>query len=328
MNAIHCRPRHALRAALWFFLFVPALAPAQGYPTRPITLVLPFPPGGLADLVARRVSQKVSDDLKQPIVIESKAGGGGTIGPAYVKGAAPDGYTLLMANNSTQAINVSLMPKLQYDPVRDFAPITMLVSTSHVLVVPQASPAKSVGSLVALAKASPQGLTYASAGIGGGGHLLGEMLKTEAGIELHHVPFKGAAPAMIEVLAGRIDLYFEAVALAVPRVKEGRIRALATTARKRLPLLPEVPTMAEAGFPNVQADAWFALFAPAGTPSAIIRRLNGAFGAALRDPEVAKPLLDNGLELIPGTPEKLGATVTADIARYGKLIRAIGATAE
>jgi tripartite-type tricarboxylate transporter receptor subunit TctC len=309
-------------------MLAPGAVLAQAYPARPITLVLPFPPGGLADLVARRVSQRVSDELKQPIVIDSKPGGGGTIGPTFVKGAAPDGYTLLMANNSTQAINVSLMRKLQYDPVKDFQPITMLVSTSHVLVVPEASAAKSVAGLVALAKSSPQGLTYASAGIGGGGHLLGEMLKKDAGITLHHVPFKGAAPAMLEVLAGRIDLYFEAVALAVPRVKEGKIRALAGTADQRLAMLPGVPTMAESGYPGVRANAWFALFGPAGMPASVVKTLNAAFAGALRDPEVIKPLLENGLEVIPGPPEQLGATVSADIVRYGALIRAIGATAD
>jgi len=197
-----------------------------------------------------------------------------------------------------------------------------------VLVVPAASPAKSVTDLVALAKASPQGLTYASAGIGGGGHLLGEMLKSEAGITLHHVPFKGAAPAMLEVMAGRIDLYFEAVALAVPRLKDGKIRALAVTSDKPLAMLPGVPTMAESGFPAVQANAWFALFAPAGVPAPIVKTLNTAFGNALRDPAVIKPLVENGLDIIPGTPEQLGAVLAADINRYGKLIKAIGAKAD
>ena len=325
-NPVTQRWPRQLAAAL--LIFASGWAAAQTYPTRPITLVLPFPPGGLADLVARRVSDHVSTALGQPIVIDSKAGGGGTIGPTFVKGAAPDGYTLLMANNSTQAVNLSLMSKLQYDPVRDFAPVTMLVSTSHVLVVPASSPAKSVAELVALAKASPQGLTYASAGIGGGGHLLGEMLKSEAGITLHHVPFKGAAPAMLEVMAGRIDLYFEAVALAVPRLKDGKIRALAVTSDKPLAMLPGVPTMADAGFPAVQANAWFALFAPAGVPAPIVKTLNTAFGNALRDPAVIKPLVENGLDIIPGTPEQLGAVLAADINRYGKLIRAIGAKAD
>jgi tripartite-type tricarboxylate transporter receptor subunit TctC len=322
----HERRRHAVLMVLLLMLSA-RLAFAQAYPTHPITLVLPFPPGGLADLIARRASQKVGAELGQPIIIDSKAGAGGTIGATFVKGAAPDGYTLLMGNNSTQAINVSLMEKLQYDPIKDFQPVGMLVSTSHVLVVPLASPARSVRDLISHAKSSPQGLTYASAGIGGGGHLLGEMLKRDAGIELHHVPFKGAAPAMIEVLGGRIDLYFEAVALAVPRINDGKIRALAVTAGKRLPMLPSIPTMAESGFPNVQADAWFALFAPAGTPAGVVRTLNAAFRSALADSEVAKPLLDNGLEILAGSPEQLGATVASDIQRYGVLIRSIGAKA-
>ena len=315
---------------LWMMLLALTAGAAfpQAYPNRPITLVLPFPPGGLADLIARRLSQKVGSELGQPIVIDSKAGGGGTIGATFVKGAAPDGYTLLMGNNSTQAINVSLMERLQYDPVKDFQPVCMLVSTSHALVVPLASPARSVRDLIALAKSSSRGLTYASAGIGGGGHLLGEMLKQEASLALHHVPFKGAAPAMTEVLGGRIDLYFEAIALAVPRVNDGKIRALAVTSAKRVPALPDIPTMAEAGFPSIQADAWFAVFAPAGTPAAVVKALNAAFTSALNDREVTRPLVENSLEMLPGTPEQLGATVVSDIRRYGTLIRAIGAKAD
>jgi len=294
---------------------------AQDYPARPVTLILAFPPGGVADLIARRLSKKVSETLRHPIVVDYRPGGGGTIGATYVKGTAPDGYTLLLANNSIQAINPNLMEKVQYDPVKDFAPISMLVSVSHILVVPLSSPVKSVAELMARAKAQPNGLTFASQGVGGGGHLLGEMLKAKTGTNLRHVPYRGAAPAMTDLLAGHVDLYFDAISNVAPHLQAGKLRALATTASKRLAQFPDLPTMTELGYPEVQADAWFALFAPRGTPQAAIQLMNAEFGKALRDESIAKPLRDMGLDIVPGTPEQLGATVTFDLARYGKVVR-------
>jgi tripartite-type tricarboxylate transporter receptor subunit TctC len=304
------------------------VAQAQDFPNRLITVELPFPPGGLADLVARRLSQKVQEGLGQQLIVDYKAGGGGTIGAAYVKSAAPDGYTLLIANNSIMAINPSLMAKVSYDPKKDFAPVTMLVSTSHILLVPAASPVKSIPDLIALAKSKPDGLSFASAGVGGGGHLLGEMLKQKTGARLVHVPYKGAAPAMQDVLGGRIDFYFESVALAAPHVTSGGVRALAVTSKKRLANYPDIPTMTELGFPDVNADAWFALFAPAGTPPAIVARLNAEFVKALNDPTVTKPLLDQSLDILPGSPDELSQTVSRDLTRYGTLIKEIGAKLE
>lgn len=301
---------------------------AQDYPKGPITVVLPFPPGGLADLVARRLSQSVSEGLKQQLVVEYRPGGGGTIGANNVKAANADGYTLLIANNSIMAINPSLMTKVLYDPVKDFVPVTMLVSTSHILLVPAASHAKSVAELVALAKSKPAGLTFASAGIGGGGHLLGEMLKQKTGATMVHVPYKGAAPAMQDVLGNRIDFYFESVALAGPHVTSGGVRALAVTSSKRLANYPDVPTMTELGYGDVKSDAWFGLFAPAGTPQPIVARLNAEFVKALKDPIVTKPLTDQGLDLLPGTADELAKTLYTDLARYEQLIGEIGAKVE
>ncbi len=303
-------------------------AQAQDFPKRPITVELPFPPGGLADLVARRLSQKVQEGLGQQLIVDYKPGGGGTIGATYVKSAAPDGYTLLIANNSIMAINPSLMAKVSYDAQKDFAPVTMLVSTSHILLVPAASPVKSIADLIALAKSKSSGLSFASAGVGGGGHLLGEMLKQKTGAQLVHVPYKGAAPAMQDVLGGRIDFYFESVALAAPHVTSGGVRALAVTSKKRLAGYPDVPTMTELGFADVNADAWFALFAPANTPPAVVARLNAEFVKALNDPAVTKPLLDQSLDILPGSPGELSQVVSRDLARYGTLIKEIGAKLE
>ena len=303
-------------------------AAAQNFPNRPITVELPFPPGGLADLVARRLSQKVQEGLGQQLIVDYKPGGGGTIGATYVKSAAPDGYTLLIANNSIMAINPSLMAKVSYDAKKDFAPVTMLVSTSHILLVPAASPAKSIADLIALAKSKPNGLSFASAGVGGGGHLLGEMLKQKTGAQLVHVPYKGAAPAMQDVLGGRIDFYFESVALAAPHVTSGGVRAIAVTSKKRLAAYPDIPTMTELGFGDINADAWFALFAPANTPPAIVARLNAEFVKALKDPTVIKPLLDQSLDILPGSPDELSQVLSRDLARYGTLIKEIGAKVE
>jgi tripartite-type tricarboxylate transporter receptor subunit TctC len=313
-------------AMLAFFLAGAATkAPAQDHASGPITLILPFPPGGLADLVARRLSQSVSEGLKQQIIVDYRAGGGGTIGAAFVKASPPDGRTLLVANNSIMAIHPSLMAKVSYAPEKDFAPVTMLVSTSHVLLVPAASPIRSFGDLVARARSKSGALTFASAGIGGGGHLLGEMLKRDIGGEFVHVPYKGAAPAMQDLLGNRIDFYFESVALAAPHVASGGARALAVTAQKRLANFPDIPTMSELGHPGVNADAWFGLFAPAGTAPAIVDRLNAEFVKALRDPSVTRPLTDQGLEVLPGTSAALADTLRTDLARYETLIRAIGA---
>jgi tripartite-type tricarboxylate transporter receptor subunit TctC len=310
-------------AATLAFSIAALLAPAvnaQDYPTRPITLTLPFNPGGVVDVVARRLHPTVSQYLKQPVVIDYKPGAGGVIGTTLMKNAAPDGYNLMMVNNSVMAINPHLLDNVQYKPTTDFAPITMLVSFSHILVVPKDSTVKSVDDLVARAR-SGSGLNYASQGIGSGGHLIGEMFRANTGAAFNHIPYKGAAAAMQDLLAGRVDLYFDAVSNVTPQLRAGALRALATTASKRLAQYPDLPTMTELGYEGVQSDAWFALFAPAGTPQPIIRRLNAEFGKALRDDAVAGPLRELGLEVVPGTPEELAATLKADYERLGPLIR-------
>ena len=302
------------------FVVPASVVNAQDYPTRPITLTLPFNPAGVVDVVARRLQPTVSQYLKQPLVVDYKPGAGGVIGTRLMKNAAPDGYNLMMANNSVMAINPHLIDNVQFDPIADFAPITMLVSFSHILVLPKDSTIKSVDELVAHAK-SEKGLNYASQGLGSGGHLIGEMFRAKSGARLNHIPYRGAAAAMQDLLAGRVDLYFDAVSNVTPHLSAGSLRALATTASKRLAQYPDLPTMAELGYAGVQSDAWFALFAPAGTPQPIIRRLNAAFGKALRDAAVAAPLRQLGLEVVPGTPEELAATLGADLERLGPLVR-------
>jgi len=308
-----------------------AAAPASGadpYPTRAIRLVVPFPPGGVADPVARLVGDQVGKMLGQAVVVDNRPGGAGIIAAEIVKQAPADGYTLFMGHAGTHAVNPSLYPSLPYDPVKDFQPVTVLMSTSHVLVVPLESPAKSVAELAALAKSRPEGLTFASQSIGTGGHLLGEMFRMRTGAKLEHVPYKGSAPALADLIAGRVDFFFDAVITATPQIRAGRIRALATASRKRAAVLPDVPTMAEAGFPGIEADFWFALFAPAGTPPDVVQRLNQAFAKAMHSPEVKARFSEQGLDITTGTPEELAALIQADTQRLGKVVREAGVKIE
>jgi len=308
-----------------------AAAPASGadpYPTRAIRLVVPFPPGGVADPVARLVGDQVGKMLGQAVVVDNRPGGAGIIAAEIVKQAPADGYTLFMGHAGTHAVNPSLYPSLPYDPVKDFQPVTVLMSTSHVLVVPLESPAKSVAELAALAKSRPEGLTFASQSIGTGGHLLGEMFRMRTGAKLEHVPYKGSAPALADLIAGRVDFFFDAVITATPQIRAGKIRALATASRKRAAVLPDVPTMAEAGFPGIEADFWFALFAPAGTPPDVVQRLNQAFAKAMHSPEVKARFSEQGLDITTGTPEELAALIRADTERLGKVVREAGVKIE
>ena len=300
---------------------------AEDFPSRPIRLVVPFPPGGVTDPVARVVGEHVARALGQPVVIDNRPGGAGVIGAKIVKDAPADGHTLFMGHAGTHAVNPHLLGNLGYDPVADFRPITLMISTSHILVVPESSPVKSVADLVALAKSRPEGLTYASQGVGAGGHLLGEMFTRQTGANLQHVPYKGSAPALQDVLAGRIDLFFDAVITSAPHVKAGKLRAVAAASGRRLALFPNVPTMSEAGFPGIELDFWFALFAPAGTPSPVIARLHDAFTDALRAPEMTR-FTEQGLDVVTSSPDELAALIARDTARLGKVVREAGVRVE
>jgi len=300
---------------------------ADDYPTRPITVLVPFPPGGSSDIVTRLAANKAAEILKQPIVIENRPGAAGNVAAMAIKNAPPDGYLLMLGHTGTHAINPTLYADLKFDPVKDFAPITGIMTFNNILVVPQSSPAKSVAELVALAKTKPDGLNYGSQGIGTGGHLLGVLLAKHAGVKLQHVPYRGIAPAVTDTVAGRMDMLFAAYLSAGPQVEAGRLRMLAIAGTKRHPRLPDLMTMPEAGFPDVQMQQWFALFAPAHTPAAIVQTLNAAFVKALESNEVKDKVLLQAAFVMPTTPDELGAIVKRDIVRLGEVVRESGAKA-
>lgn len=291
------------------------------FPSQPITAVLPLPPGGSADPIMRLVAQKVSESIGQPVVIDNRPGAGGNIATNIVKAAAPNGYTLIMGNTSTHAINASLFENPGFDPVKDFVPIAELVSLPLVLVVPANSPAKTMKDLAALAKTKAGGLSNGTPGAGSGSHLLGEMLKGMFGAQVEHVHYRGAAPAMTDLLAGRIDMVFATTVSAGAYIQDGKLRVLGVTAPKRSPALPDVPTMAEAGFPGLDYELWFGMLAPAGTPAPVVKRLNEEFVKALRSPEVVKMAATQGAEVVIGAPEQFAARIASDIARLGKVVR-------
>lgn len=309
-------------------LFAMPSAQAQTFPSKPIRLIVPFPPGGVTDPVARMVGEKVGQSIGQTIVVDNRPGGAGIIGAQIARRSAPDGYTLFMGHSGTHTVNPHLYASLPYDPVRDFQPITLMMMTSHVLVVPESSRARSVAELVALARSQTGGLTYASQGVGAGGHLLGEMLAARTGARLQHVPYKGSAPALLDLLSGRVDLFFDAVITSAPHVKAGKLRALATASPRRARVLPEVPTMAEAGYPGIDLDFWFALFAPAETPQDAVRRLHAEFVKALDGPEVAARFTEQGLDIVTSSPEELRALIQADTGRLRKIVREAGVRIE
>lgn len=316
----------ALAASMLLTILAPAPGLAQSdYPSRAITMLVPFAAGGSSDVVMRLLSAKVSEAVKQTIVIDNRPGGGGNVAAMALKSAPPDGYTLMMGHTGTHAINATLYPDLKFDPVKDFQPITALISFNNILVVPEASPAKTVVELVALAKSKPDGLTYASQGVGAGGHLLGVILAKQAGVKLVHVPYRGVAPAVTDTVAGRVDMMFSSYLTASPHIKSGKLRMLGIAGARRHPEIPNVPTMGEAGFPSVVMEQWFGLFAPAGTPDPVVRRLNREFVAALQSDDVQKTLLPQGSIIIPGTPEDLAARVARDVVALGQVVKDSGA---
>lgn len=316
----------ALALSILLLANVPGLA--QTFPSRPITMVVPYTPGASTDVIMRLVGKKVSESVGQPFIVDNRAGGGGTAGAMFVKQAAPDGHTLLFGHAGTHAINPAMMTNLAYDPIRDFQPVTNLMSFASVLVVPKDSSANSVAELVALAKSKPDGLIYASQGIGSGGHVLGEMFRVRAGVKMVHVPYRGGAPAILDTVAGRTDLLFASYITAGPFIRDGRLRVLGLTSSHRSSQLPDVPTMSEAGFSGVELDYWFGIFAPAGTPEAIVRKLNGEFLNAAHAPEVVSAISGQGADVVAGTPEAFARMVQTEGGRLGKVIKDIGITME
>ncbi len=297
-----------------------SLATAQEFPSRPLRLIVPWPAGGGPDIAARIIAEHLGARLGRVVVADNRAGATGRIGTEAAARSDADGYTLALANVSTHVLPVAGGLKLAYDPVRDFAPVGLIGGTPGLLVVHPSVPAQNLKDLIALAKASPGKLTFASPGTGSGFHITAEMFKGAAGIDILHVPFKGAAPALTEVLGGRVDMVFDQQG-ALAQVAAGKLRAIATTGPKRWSAAPEVPTLDEAGLKGFEALSWFGIFVPAATPQPIIARLSRELGAALGSPEGRKALLDRGIEPMPGTPDDLRARQRGDIERWGRAIR-------
>jgi tripartite-type tricarboxylate transporter receptor subunit TctC len=297
---------------------------AQDYPAKPVRVIVPTAPGGMADILARHFGQKFGEKIKQPVIVENKTGAGGVIAADYVAKSPADGYTIYVGFHATNAILPTLDPKLPYNPARDFAPIIHIANLPNVLVVNSKVEVKSVKELVELARSKPGALSYASQGIGSSGHIAGEQFRLLTKTDIVHVPYKGAAPALQDLIAGRVPMMFDIVPFALQHIRDGSVRGLAVAAPQRVPVLPDIPTMAEAGYPGVQGGAWFALFAPAGTPPAVIDLLNKAARDAFNAADVREKLEPRGVVLVLGSPAELGAWVAADTERWAKVIREAG----
>lgn len=296
---------------------------AQAYPTRPVKLIVPFAPGGFTDVVARILGQKLSVAMGQQFVIENKAGAGSTIGTDFVAKAAPDGYTLVMVS-TTHVISPSIYKNMPYDPIKSFTVISKLVDSPYVLLVNPKLPARNVQELVALAKAAPETIHYASSGNGSSQHLMGGLFASMTGAQLKHVPYRGSGAAATDLVAGVVESSFAGVPNALSQVPQGRLRALAVTTAKRIPQLPDVPTMQEAGVPGYEASVWLALLAPAGTPRDIVLRLNSEIAKVMSAPDTQKALYDAGVEPTPSTPEAMADHMVKDMDRWAKVIKDTG----
>ncbi len=322
--------RPDLRAALLRPLFAAALlvlagsALAQAWPSKPVRLIVPYPPGGSADILARAIGQKLAEGLGQQVVIDNRPGAGTAIGAEATAKAAPDGYTVMLGTVSSHAINPALTPGLKYDPVRDFAPVSLVASIPFALIVHPSLPVHSVKELIALAKSKPGALNFSSAGNGTSNHLAGELFKSMTGTYMVHIPYKGSAPALNDLIAGQVQLMFDLVLTTAPHVKSGAVRALAVTGRERSAALPGVPTVAESGVPGYEVSAWFGIFAPAGTPTAVIGTLNAETVKALRQPDLRERMASQGAEPVTSTPEQFTAYVKEELAKWTRVVRASG----
>jgi tripartite-type tricarboxylate transporter receptor subunit TctC len=309
-------------------LLYTAGATAQAWPAKPIRLMVPFPPGGSTDIVARIVAQKLAERLGQPVVIENRGGAGGTLGTAMVAKAAPDGYTLGVASTSTHVVAPGVYAKLDYDPVKDFAPVGLMAVSPYLLTVNPALPAKSLKELVALAKARPGKLNYASAGVGSTTHLAMEMLKHASGTFMLHIPYNGNGPAGTALIGGQVEVLFGSLPSLLAHAKSGRARALAVGTPKRSPSLPDVPTVAESGYPGFDASLWLAIMAPAGTPQPIIERLNKEIVSLVAAADTREAFDKAGTEPLTGTPADLAAMIRDGVPKYAQIIKTAGVKAE
>jgi len=307
---------------------LPMAVVAQGaYPTKPIRMIVPYPPGGPTDVLGRIVAQKLSESLGQQVVVENRPGASGMIGSELVAKAAPDGYTLL-TNASIHVINPSLYPKMNFDVLRDFAPVSLIAQVPLILVVNPALPVKSVSELIALGKAQPNRLNFASSGNAAAPHLAGESFKIATGMQMQHVPYKGSAPAVADLMGGQVQLMFDSMPSAMPHVKSGKIRALAVTTAKRSPTVPDLPTVAESGVPGFDISTWYGVWAPAGTPKDIVNKVAAEMAKVLQQPAVRERLAALGAEPAGNTPEEFAAYCQSELAKWSRIVRQSGAKAD
>lgn len=317
-----------IAAAFLFFAAMPAAQAAEDrYPSRPIRFIVPQPPAGTVDILARILGQKLAEGLAQPVVIDNRPGASGTVGSDIVAKARPDGYTILITLTS-HTTTPSLYAKLPYDAIRDFAPVSLVTSAPLILLVSPALPARNVKELVALARAKPGELNFTAAAIGSGGHLAGELLRSMAGLKVTYVNYRGTGPAIIALIANEVQYMFTGLLPAQVQMKAGRLRAIAISSAKRSPLEPDLPAVAESGLPGFDVVVWYGVLAPARTPAAVIRRLNAEFVRALALPDVGQQIAGQGAEVVGDTPEHFGAFLKADIARWTPIIKAAGLHAE
>jgi tripartite-type tricarboxylate transporter receptor subunit TctC len=301
-------------------------AVAQQFPTKPLRMVVPFAPGGPTDIVGRAISQRLTESFGQTVVVDNRAGAGGVVGADLVAKSPPDGYTLLLCSTGAMAINPSLMPNMPYDAVREFAPLSLVVTIPYLLLVSAGSPMQSVKDLIAAAKAKPGQINYGSAGIGSTSHLAGELFKSMAKIDIVHVPYKGSAPAATDLIGGQLQTMFDAVAVALPLVRGGKLRALGISTTKRSALVPDVPTIAESGVPGYEVATWHGICAPAGTPPAVVATLNRGIVAAVNQPDTRQRLVGIGADVVGSTPEEFGRFMRSELAKWSRIVKQSGAS--
>ena len=318
------RPRRYLLAVTCTALATAFTAQAADYPDKPIRMIVPYPPGGTSDLLARAIAPRLGERLQQTVIIENRAGAGGVIGAQAVARSAPDGYTLVFASIASHGILPVLQKPAPYDAIKDFSPITLVANTPNVLIANIQQPIKSVAELLAAAKAKPGSINFGSTSLGGSPHMGGELLKTMAGIDIVHVPYKGGGPMLIDLMGGQVQVAFDNLPSSINHIRAGKIRALAVTTAKRWPAAPDIPTMAEAGVPGYESGAWFGLLAPANTPKPIVEMLQKHVAAILKLPEVEKMFLEQGAEPVGNTPEQFAKVIASELQKWAKVAAATG----